>query len=155
MNIMSIDHWQDVLVGSGLGAFVSYFSYRQVSSILLWHDAFDKFRPLTKYYPSLAADLCHRPWSPRIKHDSDHVLPVHFGRHPSSASVPGGGSPPGRYNDDDPSPSAGAVELEGRPINGTMARPESGLLAELWDRDEEVAPRVQLPNSPSTPFNNE
>jgi len=108
-------HWQDVLVGSGLGAFVSYFSYRQ-------------------YYPSLAADLCHRPWSPRIKHDSDHVLPVHFGRHPSSASVPDGGSPTGRCNDDDPSSSSGAID-------GTMARRESELLAELWDRDE-VAPRV-------------
>jgi len=96
-------HWQDVLVGSSLGFIMSYFSYRQ-------------------YYPSLAEDLCHRPYSPRIKHESsDHGLPVHFSRHPSSASAPGG-SPPGRYNDDDgDSPSASVLELEGR------ARPESGL----------------------------
>ncbi|KAF8652691.1 hypothetical protein AX16_004196 [Volvariella volvacea WC 439] len=40
-------HWQDVLVGSLLGTVCSYFSYRQ-------------------YYPSLADELCHRPYSPRI-----------------------------------------------------------------------------------------
>ncbi|KAG5647199.1 hypothetical protein DXG03_001158 [Asterophora parasitica] len=53
------DHWQDVLVGSLLGTIVSYFSYRQ-------------------YYPSLTAQLSHRPYSPRIKReDAGEVLPIH------------------------------------------------------------------------------
>jgi diacylglycerol diphosphate phosphatase/phosphatidate phosphatase len=51
------DHWQDVLVGSTLGAVLAYFSYRQ-------------------YYPSLASKNSHRPYSPRIKH-TEILLPAH------------------------------------------------------------------------------
>jgi hypothetical protein len=41
------DHWQDVLAGSILGTVISYFAYRQ-------------------YYPSLASEVSHRPYAPRI-----------------------------------------------------------------------------------------
>jgi hypothetical protein len=53
-----IDHWQDVLVGSLLGLVLSYFCYRQ-------------------YYPSLASEFSHRPYSPRIKREDDGLLPFH------------------------------------------------------------------------------
>jgi len=49
-------HATDVLAGSLLGFVVAYFSYRQ-------------------YYPSLAAELSHRPYSPRIKREE--LLPTH------------------------------------------------------------------------------
>ncbi|KAF9071707.1 phosphatidic acid phosphatase type 2/haloperoxidase [Rhodocollybia butyracea] len=52
-------HWQDVVVGSILGLIVAYFSYRQ-------------------YYPSLASELCHKPYSPRISRDADApMLPLY------------------------------------------------------------------------------
>jgi diacylglycerol diphosphate phosphatase/phosphatidate phosphatase len=50
-------HWQDVLCGSIVGTVFAYFSYRQ-------------------YYPDLSSNLCHRPYSPRIKRD-DTFLPIH------------------------------------------------------------------------------
>ena len=53
------DHWHDVTIGSILGLTIAYFAYRQ-------------------YYPSLADELSHRPYSPRIKdEDSDPTLPLH------------------------------------------------------------------------------
>jgi len=52
-------HWQDVTIGSILGLTVAYFSYRQ-------------------YYPHLADELSHRPYSPRIgRENSGPILPVH------------------------------------------------------------------------------
>jgi hypothetical protein len=51
------DHWQDVFIGGIIGTFVSYFTYRQ-------------------YYPSLASELSHRPYSPRIKRE-EPVIPMH------------------------------------------------------------------------------
>lgn len=48
-------------VGSILGLIVAYFAYRQ-------------------YYPELAAEHSHRPYSPRIKDEiesSEPILPVH------------------------------------------------------------------------------
>lgn len=61
-------HWQDVLVGSILGTTIAYFSYRQ-------------------YYPSLASELSHRPYSPRIKREGEELLslPMHQPR-PSSSN---------------------------------------------------------------------
>lgn len=60
------DHWQDVLVGSILGAVLAYFSYRQ-------------------FYPSLASKYSHFPYSPRIKCEDIEILPSHnlhtFGEH--------------------------------------------------------------------------
>ncbi|KAG5646474.1 hypothetical protein DXG03_003524, partial [Asterophora parasitica] len=64
-------HWHDVLVGSLLGTVVSYFTYRQ-------------------YYPSLASEHSHRPFSPRIKREEaagGDVLPVHQPQRPSSSST--------------------------------------------------------------------
>ncbi|KAH9483986.1 Phospholipid phosphatase 5 [Psilocybe cubensis] len=54
-------HWQDVLVGSLVGTFFAFFTYRQ-------------------YYPPLSSELSHRPYSPRIKReDNDRaVLPTHI-----------------------------------------------------------------------------
>ncbi len=58
-NSSFIDHWQDVLTGSILGTVTSYFAYRQ-------------------YYPSLSDERSHQPYSPRIKRDEDHDIPMHY-----------------------------------------------------------------------------
>ncbi|KAH9951231.1 phosphatidic acid phosphatase type 2/haloperoxidase [Amylocystis lapponica] len=60
-------HATDVMTGSLLGFVVAYFSYRQ-------------------YYPSLAAELSHRPYSPRIKREE--LLPMHR-RSPSGLNAQG------------------------------------------------------------------
>jgi len=52
-------HWHDVFIGSLLGTFCSYFSYRQ-------------------YYPHLGSDEAHLPFSPRI--EDDDLLPSHHSR---------------------------------------------------------------------------
>ncbi|KAK7467055.1 hypothetical protein VKT23_004117 [Stygiomarasmius scandens] len=111
-------HWQDVFIGSILGTVMSYFSYRQ-------------------YYPDLASELSHRPYSPRIKRENDDhegVLPLHHHRSPSgvpevaahTASVNGrtGASMVRRYTDE-------PYELE-----GTVRRPDPGSLEDIW-RDGE------------------
>ena len=51
-------------MGSILGTVIAYFTYRQ-------------------YYPSLASELSHRPYSPRIEHDEADSLPLHH-RRPTS-----------------------------------------------------------------------
>ncbi len=51
------DHWQDVLVGSVVGTTLAYFCYRQ-------------------YYPSLASEVSHLPYGPRIK-EEENILPLH------------------------------------------------------------------------------
>lgn len=100
------DHWHDVLVGSLLGAVVSYFAYRQ-------------------YYPSLSSEMSHRPFSPRIKRaeDKDAVLPSHS-RHPSAAPLyPGHVPQPGHVYRD------GALE-------GTVRRPEPEPLRDVWNEED-------------------
>ncbi|KAF9036663.1 phosphatidic acid phosphatase type 2/haloperoxidase [Panaeolus papilionaceus] len=62
-------HWQDVLVGSIVGTVLAFFGYHQ-------------------YYPSLASEYSHRPYSPRIKREDD-ILPTHL----QSAPFPGSNSP--------------------------------------------------------------
>ncbi|KAF9466356.1 phosphatidic acid phosphatase type 2/haloperoxidase [Collybia nuda] len=59
-------HWQDVLIGGIVGTFVTYFTYRQ-------------------YYPSLASELSHRPYSPRIKRE-EPALPMHH-QHANGSGV--------------------------------------------------------------------
>ncbi|KAG6831169.1 hypothetical protein H0H92_012309 [Tricholoma furcatifolium] len=90
-------HWQDVLVGSILGTVVSYFSYRQ-------------------YYPSLASELSHRPYSPRIKRESLDILPTH---HHHSGSVD--------QHDTSALPQHDVYGV----VEGTVQRPELPL-TELW-----------------------
>ena len=93
----SIDHWQDILVGSTLGVVCSYFSYRQ-------------------YYPSLASPLSHRPYSPRIKDEDSHLLPVR-----QTQPTPQGG----RYDAYDHDYELGA----------TVPRPGQTSLEEVWKQD--------------------
>jgi diacylglycerol diphosphate phosphatase / phosphatidate phosphatase len=63
------DHWQDVLVGSMLGVLMAYFSYRQ-------------------YYPSLSSPLSHRPYSPRIKPETDQGNTGYDGRDGDRTALP-------------------------------------------------------------------
>ncbi|KAJ7489846.1 phosphatidic acid phosphatase type 2/haloperoxidase [Mycena galericulata] len=90
-------HWQDVLVGSILGTVVSYFTYRQ-------------------YYPSLASEVSHRPYAPRVGRDD---LPSHHVRTNSHQS----------YGDH---PTAGDVVRSG-PLEGTVLRQGPNSLRDVWD----------------------
>lgn len=110
-------HWQDVLVGSLLGTVMSYFSYRQ-------------------YFPSLASELSHRPYSPRIKQE-DEDLPTHY-RHGSTVALnpqenAGDDYPPAmvrRYTDD-------LVPSESYELGHTVKRPDPGPLHEIWRAGEQ------------------
>jgi len=95
-------HWHDVTVGSILGLTIAYFSYRQ-------------------YYPSLADERSHRPYSPRIKDEnSEPVLPVHTSSQIQNYDLPGAG----RGHD--------SFELE-----GTVQRPGPQRLRDVWkDHDD-------------------
>ncbi len=83
------DHWHDILVGSILGTVMGYFAYRQ-------------------YYPSLASELSHRPYSPRIKRDESQDLPLRAS---------------GQYLNSD----TGDNDLD-----GTVRRGGPGSLEEVW-----------------------
>lgn len=101
-------HWHDVLVGSLLGTVLAYFSYRQ-------------------YYPSLASELSHRPYSPRIPREPEEGLPLHH-RYDSSVDQSGvqtsGPALTRRYNDD--------VALEeAYELDGTVQR-HTPPLEEVW-----------------------
>ncbi|KAF8920371.1 phosphatidic acid phosphatase type 2/haloperoxidase [Mucidula mucida] len=82
-------HWHDILVGSILGTVMGYFAYRQ-------------------YYPSLASELSHRPYSPRIKRDESQDLPLRAS---------------GQYLNSD----TGDNDLD-----GTVRRGGPGSLEEVW-----------------------
>lgn len=123
-------HWQDVLVGSILGTVLAYFSYRQ-------------------YYPSLESDLSHRPYSPRIKHDEEDGLPIHvrtgseshaFAHHESRTNpfLNTQARDPERYTSFD---HADAEDFE---LGGTVPRPRSGSLEEIW-KDDETRSRMGSP----------
>ncbi|KAJ7063168.1 phosphatidic acid phosphatase type 2/haloperoxidase [Mycena amicta] len=99
-------HWQDVLVGSILGTVVSYFAYRQ-------------------YYPSLASEVSHRPYSPRISED----LVSH--RRTSSR----------QYRDDN-RPTEEDV-FENGPLEGTVLREGPGSLREAWSAEHHNATHVE------------
>ena len=91
------DHWQDVTVGSILGLTVAYFAYRQ-------------------YYPGLADELSHRPYSPRIKDEnSGPILPVHDSSQSQGHDTAGADR---RYD---------SFELE-----GTVQRPGQQHLRDPW-----------------------
>ncbi|KAJ7109239.1 phosphatidic acid phosphatase type 2/haloperoxidase [Mycena epipterygia] len=101
-------HWQDVLVGSILGTVVSYFSYRQ-------------------YYPSLASEVSHRPYSPRIARAD---LPTHHRRTSSRHEHP-------------------TVDdiIDSGPMEGTVLREGPGSLREVW-RDHEETTALGSPKQP-------
>lgn len=117
LNLISSDHWQDVLVGSILGTVISYFTYRQ-------------------YYPSLASEFSHRPYSPRIKRESAEILPTHHDMNSadhnemSNLSQPQGASGDG----------------DGFELTGTIPRPDLPL-EEMWQdgANERLAPRALSP----------
>ncbi|KAF7295049.1 PAP2-domain-containing protein [Mycena indigotica] len=97
-------HWQDVLVGSILGTVVSYFAYRQ-------------------YYPSLASEVSHLPYSPRI---SDEMASNLHPRRPSSR----------QYRDDHHRPTGEDV-FESGPLEGTVLRDGPSSLRETWHNDHQ------------------
>ncbi|KAG5639518.1 hypothetical protein H0H81_000663 [Sphagnurus paluster] len=103
-------HWHDVLVGSLLGTVVSYFSYRQ-------------------YFPSLASELSHRPYSPRIKREEaeEDGLPMHQPGRPSASGSDDHLDPQGHgrfYNSHPAQPDHHGLE-------GTVQRPGVSL-EETW-----------------------
>ncbi|KAJ6547420.1 phosphatidic acid phosphatase type 2/haloperoxidase [Mycena capillaripes] len=113
-------HWHDVLVGSILGTVVSYFTYRQ-------------------YYPSLASEVSHRPYSPRIARDE---IQSHHMRTSSRQA----------YRDDHP--TAEDI-IDSGPLEGTVLREGRGSLRDVWrdhdnhDNHEEtsaVGPHKPSPN---------
>ncbi|KAG6896128.1 hypothetical protein C0992_010169 [Termitomyces sp. T32_za158] len=110
-------HWQDVLVGAILGSVISYFSYRQ-------------------YYPSLASELSHRPYSPRIKRESSEILPTHHNT--------GSGDHNEMYNLNQSQGASGdANRLD---LEGTVQRPDLPL-EEIWQdgANQVSAPRSMTP----------
>jgi len=121
---LTLDHWHDVLVGSLLGTFVSYFTYRQ-------------------YYPSLSSELSHRPYSPRVKRED--ILPLHHHQasvdhHDDTYPQP----PPQGYHSpfsQVPAPLAHQSLPHDRPsedyeLEGTVKRPDVGPLEEVWKDGE-------------------
>ncbi|KAJ7740744.1 PAP2-domain-containing protein [Mycena maculata] len=92
-------HWQDVLVGSILGTVVSYFTYRQ-------------------YYPSLASEVSHRPYAPRITQEDMTIHHLRTSSHHSYADHP----------------TAVDVVRSG-PLEGTVLRTGPGPLRDVWRDD--------------------
>ena len=91
-------------VGSILGLTAAYFSYRQ-------------------YYPHLADELSHRPFSPRIRDgSSEPILPVH--------------DQPGNQRYDPAGAGRGYDSFE---LEGTVQRPGPQRLRDVWREDESGA----------------
>ena len=89
-------------VGSILGISIAYFAYRQ-------------------YYPNLADEFSHRPFSPRIRDEgSETILPAH-GR--------SGGQ---RYD-----PAGGSRDYESFELDGTVQRPGPQHLRDAWREHED------------------
>ena len=89
-------------VGSILGLTVAYFSYRQ-------------------YYPDLADELSHRPYSPRIGDESaGSILPVHDQSKNQRYDPPGAGR-----------------NYDSFELNGTVERPGPQRLREAWREHDE------------------
>jgi diacylglycerol diphosphate phosphatase/phosphatidate phosphatase len=108
------DHWQDVLAGSILGTVVSYFAYRQ-------------------YYPSLASEVSHRPYAPRVARDE---LPSHGNGHRRESSAQQA------YRDD--RPTAEDI-IDSGPLQGTVVRGGPGTLREAWKDGADEEETTALP----------
>ncbi|KII88595.1 hypothetical protein PLICRDRAFT_124819 [Plicaturopsis crispa FD-325 SS-3] len=102
-------HWHDVLVGSILGTVLAYFSYRQ-------------------YYPSLASPMSHRPYSPRIGHDDEPVLPVAHAHSQNQSTL----TSEEQLYSDNPGYQDGDVEL----VDGTVRRGGPEHLEDAWREGE-------------------
>jgi len=106
-------HWHDVTVGSILGITIAYFAYHQ-------------------YYPSLADELSHRPYSPRIRDESsESILPIHD--QPKNQRY----DPPGTGRNYDSFELGGTVERPGPPHlrDAWREHDESGVGESRVDRD--------------------
>jgi diacylglycerol diphosphate phosphatase / phosphatidate phosphatase len=132
LNFNTTDHWHDILVGSVLGAVLSYFSYRQ-------------------YYPPLTSELAHRPYSPRIHREDEEdqrpiqgdvsYLPTH--QQASQSSVG-----PNNFGGITNKSGVGArhrenteIVEESEDVPGTVRRSGPQHLTETWregDREEEL-----------------
>ena len=112
------------MAGSILGLALGYFSYRQ-------------------YYPSLASEISHRPYAPRIKPEGP-ILPTHH-HNDSQATERGLGIPDhinGRHSYHD-LPHEEDLELP----EGTAPRPERTSMTDLW-KDDDVAPAGRMESVP-------
>ncbi|KAF7362630.1 hypothetical protein MVEN_00612000 [Mycena venus] len=97
------DHWLDVVAGSILGTVVAYFTYRQ-------------------YYPSLASEVSHRPYSPRSARATEaNERFAHHRRASSGAS----------YRDINERPTTEDI-VDSGPLQGTVLRDGPGSLREVW-----------------------
>ncbi|THH07218.1 hypothetical protein EW146_g9385 [Bondarzewia mesenterica] len=109
-------HWHDVLIGAILGLTTAYFAYRQ-------------------YYPSLASELSHRPYSPRIKREED-LLPIHH-RSSAEAMYPSTSRIMSQYGD------GGSEGDEVELVDGTVRRGGPGPLEEVWKGNDDRRDEVQ------------
>ncbi|THH05406.1 hypothetical protein EW146_g9910, partial [Bondarzewia mesenterica] len=109
-------HWHDVLIGAILGLTTAYFAYRQ-------------------YYPSLASELSHRPYSPRIKREED-LLPIHH-RSSAEAMYPSTSRIMSQYGD------GGSEGDEVELVDGTVHRGGPGPLEEVWKGNDDRRDEVQ------------
>jgi len=90
-----------VTVGSILGLSIAYFAYRQ-------------------YYPDLAAEFSHRPFSPRIKDENTAaILPVHD-----------------QSNNQRYDPAGGSRGYDSFELEGTVQRPGPQHLRDAWREEE-------------------
>jgi len=132
-------HWQDVFIGSLLGTFCSYFSYRQ-------------------YYPHLGSDDSHLPFSPRIKREEEETLPIHNRR--SSSSGQGHEYPPVARVGNNPSGTLSAPKLTRRytdepaeyEMDGTVHKagpPQRNDSHQVWKDGEFAARPEESPAAPS------
>lgn len=112
------------MVGSLIGLLLAYFSYRQ-------------------YYPSLASELSHRPYGPRIKREEHEILPSHRHAPSQGQSLNGNGVAVDRYADDE------QLELE-----GTVPRPRPHGLEDEWIGDGDEHPTESRTSPYKTPYDN-
>ncbi|PPQ70286.1 hypothetical protein CVT24_000849 [Panaeolus cyanescens] len=104
-------HWQDVLVGSTVGTVLAFFAYHQ-------------------YYPSLASEWSHRPFSPRIKREDDSdILPSH---HQPPLPYPGSNSPNHLNVNDAQGYRQQHSFDESYELAGTVPRPQPASLDDHW-----------------------
>ncbi|KAG0347715.1 hypothetical protein BG004_007126 [Podila humilis] len=107
-------HWEDVTVGSFIGAVAAVFSYRQ-------------------YYPSLASVKCDSPFKPRVEDTAFTGLPLHNDYdHPDYYNNNGRYQNGQRYRDDD----EGDEGVTRGSIDATASGEGRGITEQFFRRDE-------------------